>query len=250
MGPRWPEKPKEFQKRLDQLYYVVDELSRQLMAAIAFGCGVEVTFFDKNARERSPQYAGFSLSGGSGEFIGYGVVTHRDSGLLTILIGVTTSGLYVLDDKTKVYVPVRPTIDQVFVMGGELLNFITGGRLIAPIHHVQTVPGPALGRISIANFLVGNNRIKIRRMFTRPDDPYLADNGAYADMASVEFVEARLAQYDYATQYVDRLAQAKARHVYVSVASPLKRPRAFADLVMRGIVTQLEPDVTDWIPIS
>lgn len=200
-APRWPRAPEAFRFHLERLYHHVHELARRLARAIAAGCGVGAAFFDGMLHNGSFSTRVFRYPAGHVDKLALSLISHRDSGLLTILLGITAPGLEVRDPATGKFLAVTPPEDEAFVMVGEALAMISAGRLPAPVHRVRATSSSDRDRFVIANFLSGNDDAPVRLMYLNADNAYLDKDAAYARMTPVGFVETILREWRYDPEY-------------------------------------------------
>lgn len=197
----WPLRPEAFRVHLEALHRYIHALAESFMRVLAVGCGVAPDFFDGMLRNGSFGARVIRYPAGYEDRLALSLSSHRDAGLLTVLLGVTAPGLQVLDSTTGEFIAVTPPEDEAFVMAGEALAMVTAGRLPAPVHRVRAMSPSDCDRFVIANFLAGNDEARLRQMFPEADNAYLNENNAYAEMTPIEFAESRLKEWRYDPEY-------------------------------------------------
>lgn len=192
-----PEAPERFRYHLERLYDAIDELTEEILQAFSVGCGMKPAFF-KSVTGRGALSARVCRSAGAG-----GVDQHdgepasrRDVALLTVLPGGAAAAIEIWDRHEGEFFSVETPPDQALVMGGELLACITSGHLHAPTYRARLSPDRNVSSVSIAGYLIGNDKTKIRRMFPDADNFYTRLQPDIETMTPVEFVKTRLGLAD------------------------------------------------------
>ena len=183
--------PPDFSENLEQLNYVVAEAAREVARAVAVGCDQNAYYFRNSVSTTRIFYYPEQAPGARHVFL----PPHKDTGLLTFVIGPPARGLEFLDPETGCYAPAILPVDQILVVGGELLECVTAGYLKAATHRA-CFPGEE-GRVAIVSFANLYSRSKIPQMFPDRANLYLEENPAYAQMTPQEFSTARLESLGY-----------------------------------------------------
>jgi len=190
VSPVWPAEPPAFQVNFEQYQEVVGELSHEVLRAVAVSCGEKPSYFGNIMSNGAVVTRLFFYPDSAPNGSDMLAPAHDDVSLLTVAAGLSAPGLELLDADADCYVPVRLPRNQVLVMAGEQLGFITAGYLKTTTHRVRV--SPPGGRAVIMSFVSGNKTTILPQMFSARANPYLKENADYADMNAQEFANARL----------------------------------------------------------
>lgn len=151
IGPNlWPAAQPELREVVTEWHTALSAVARRLLQAWALALGAEETFFDEHFGEPSAIIKIVRYPGTHGPLPQQGVGAHKDGGVLTLLwVEPGRGGLQVERDGRWVD---APPVDGAFVVNiGELLEYATGGYLIATNHRVVSPQAPE-DRVSIPFF--------------------------------------------------------------------------------------------------
>jgi isopenicillin N synthase-like dioxygenase len=147
---RWPDRPAGFRETVEAYYVKAMAVAMQLLRGIAGAIGEDEGYFaDKfdppMALLRGNFYPARPAGAGAKDF---GIAPHTDYGCLTLLATDGAPGLEVLG-RSGQWIPLAAPPGEFVINFGEMLEFWTGGRVVATLHRV--VGGPD-ERISVPLF--------------------------------------------------------------------------------------------------
>ncbi len=151
IGPNlWPEAQPELRAVATEWQEHLAGVARKLLRAWALTLGAPETYFDEHFGEPSTLLKIVRYPGSREPEPGQGVGAHKDSGVLTLLwVEPGKGGLQVQRDGVWVD---APSVPGAFVVNiGEMLEYATGGYLIATNHRVVSPRFPD-DRISVPYF--------------------------------------------------------------------------------------------------
>jgi len=151
----WPDVPEGFSDTLRAYYYKTTDFALDLLCAIAKAVGEDAEYFRNqftypmslvrgNFYPERPEWASER---------DFGIATHTDYGCLTLLATDGTPGLEVRK-RGGGWIPVTAPIGEFVINFGEMLEFWTGGKVVATPHRVI---GTDDERISIPLFFNPNH---------------------------------------------------------------------------------------------
>lgn len=151
IGPNlWPAAQPSLRDVVDEWQERLTDVARRLLRAWASALGAEEDFFDRHFGEPSTLLKIVRYPGTDQPEPQQGVGAHKDSGVLTLLwVEPGKGGLQVERDGTWVDAPPVPGAFVVNI--GEMLEYATGGYLIATNHRVVSPRAPH-DRISVPFF--------------------------------------------------------------------------------------------------
>jgi len=151
IGPNlWPATQPSLRDVVDEWQERLTDVARRLLRAWASALGAEEDFFDRHFGEPSTLLKIVRYPGTDQPEPQQGVGAHKDSGVLTLLwVEPGKGGLQVERDGTWVDAPPVPGAFVVNI--GEMLEYATGGYLIATNHRVVSPRAPH-DRISVPFF--------------------------------------------------------------------------------------------------
>jgi len=151
IGPNlWPEAQPELRQVVSEWHDHLSGVARRLLRAWAVALGAPESYFDQHFGEPSTLIKIVRYPGKDDPTPQQGVGAHKDSGVLTLLwVEPGKGGLQVQRDGEWVDAP--PVAGAFVVNIGELLEYATGGYLIATKHRVIS-PGYPDERISVPFF--------------------------------------------------------------------------------------------------
>lgn len=151
IGPNlWPAAQPELREVATAWQQHLHKVARTLLRAWALALGAPETYFDEHFGEPSTLLKIVRYPGKDDPTPGQGVGAHKDSGVLTLLwVEPGKDGLQVQSEGTWVDAPPVPGAFVVNI--GELLEYATGGYLVATNHRVISPRWPD-ERISVPFF--------------------------------------------------------------------------------------------------
>lgn len=151
IGPNlWPEAQPELREVAAQWQAHLTEVARTLLRAWALALGADEDYFDQHFGEPSTLLKIVRYPGTDAPEPQQGVGAHKDSGVLTLLwVEPGKAGLQV--ERDGVWVDAPPVPGAFVVNIGEMLEYATGGYLIATNHRVVSPRFPE-DRISVPFF--------------------------------------------------------------------------------------------------
>ena len=151
IGPNlWPAAQPELREVADAWQAHLTDVARRLLRAWALALGAEEDYFDRHFGEPSTLLKIVRYPGTDDPEPQQGVGAHKDSGVLTLLwVEPGKGGLQVERDGRWVDAP--PVAGAFVVNIGEMLEYATGGYLIATNHRVVSPRAPH-DRISVPFF--------------------------------------------------------------------------------------------------
>ena len=150
-GPNlWPAAQPELKEIVTEWHDTLTEIARKLLRAWAVTLGADETYFDEPFRDPSTLIKIVRYPGTDELEPQQGVGAHKDSGVLTLLwVEPGKGGLQVQRGGEWVD---APPVEGAFVVNiGEMLEYATGGYLIATNHRVISPRAPG-DRISVPYF--------------------------------------------------------------------------------------------------
>ncbi len=150
----WPDTPPGFSDRVRAYYLQATRFALALLGGVADAIGQERDYFDDKfdrpmALLRGNFYPARPEGAGDKDF---GIATHTDYGCLTLLATDGSPGLEVRK-RGGGWLPVSAPPGEFIINFGEMLEFWTGGRVVATPHRVL---GPQDERISVPLFFNPN----------------------------------------------------------------------------------------------
>ena len=133
----WPEQPKEFQKHVVSYYQQATGIALKLLSAIAVSLGENAQYFDNAFDKPMALMRGnyYPVRPADATDKDAGIAEHTDYGCLTLLATDGTPGLEVkMRDGSWQSICVPP--GEFIINFGELLEFWTGGKVVATPHRV------------------------------------------------------------------------------------------------------------------
>ncbi len=151
IGPNlWPDALPELRDVVDEWQAHLSGVARKLLRAWALALGAPESYFDEHFGEPATLLKIVRYPGSREPEPGQGVGAHKDSGVLTLLwVEPGKGGLQVRRD--GVWVDAPPVPGAFVVNIGEMLEYATGGYLIATDHRVVSPRHPE-DRISVPYF--------------------------------------------------------------------------------------------------
>ena len=154
-GNIWPKEIQNFKEDLNDIYSLLDEVSRDLLSAIEVALDAPKNFltdmvFEGNSILRGihyPKLKGTEIKGA------LRAAAHGDINLITLMVGPTDSGLEILDRKGKNWVPVSSFTSEIEVHVGDMLSRITNEIIPSSIHRVVNPSNENKARYSMPYFV-------------------------------------------------------------------------------------------------
>ena len=154
---QWPQNPENFKQAWETCYEAMSLLSMRLMKLFALALELPQNYFDDFLRQpisalRANHYPALNKAALPGQMR---AGAHSDYGSLTLLFQEEgSSGLEILNHQ-KEWIPVTPSIPNLVVNLGDLMEHWTNGRWISTLHRVvapQNKKDLAQSRMSLAFF--------------------------------------------------------------------------------------------------
>ena len=178
-----------------ELAEYIEEISRRVLEEIAVKMGKEADFFQSmidggEIKMRITHYPPIDKNSSWPK-----TIPHRDFCFISLITDIPDSGLELLAQDKSAWLPIETKEDEITILAGEMMDYVTNGRIPSAIHRVSSYDDSGASRYSTKFFVMGNDEAKLKRFDSASTNKYLAEDPSYAEMTPLQFARRRSEEF-------------------------------------------------------